>query len=36
MRCGGTHLQRPGEVAALELKRKNVGCGKERIEICVL
>lgn len=31
--CGGTHLRRTGEVGALELKRKNVGKGKERIEI---
>ena len=31
--CGGTHLRRTGEVGTLELKRKNVGKGKERIEI---
>jgi Ser-tRNA(Ala) deacylase AlaX len=31
--CGGTHLRRTGEVGELELKRKNVGKGKERIEI---
>lgn len=31
--CGGTHLKRTGEVGRLELKRKNVGKGKERIEI---
>lgn len=31
--CGGTHLRTTGEVGALELKRKNVGKGKERIEI---
>ena len=36
MRCGGTHLHRTGEVGALELKRKNVGRGKERIEIYIL
>jgi Ser-tRNA(Ala) deacylase AlaX len=36
VRCGGTHLQRTGEVGALELKRKNVGRGKERIEIYIL
>jgi alanyl-tRNA synthetase len=31
--CGGTHLKRTGEIGALALKRKNVGKGKERIEI---
>jgi len=31
--CGGTHLKRTGEVGELELKRKNIGKGKERIEI---
>ena len=31
--CGGTHLKRTGEVGKLSLKRKNVGRGKERIEI---
>jgi Ser-tRNA(Ala) deacylase AlaX len=31
--CGGTHLKRAGEVGPIELKRKNVGKGKERIEI---
>ncbi len=31
--CGGTHLRRTGEVGSLNLKRKNVGKGKERIEI---
>lgn len=33
--CGGTHLRCTGEVGSLELKRKNVGKGKERIEIYV-
>jgi len=33
--CGGTHLRRTGEVGAIELKRKNPGKGKERIEIYV-
>ena len=33
--CGGTHLRRTGEVGALLLKRKNVGRGRERIEIYV-
>ena len=33
--CGGTHLRRTGEVGNIQLKRKNVGKGKERIEIIV-
>lgn len=33
--CGGTHLRRTGEVGVITLKRKNVGKGKERIEIYV-
>lgn len=33
--CGGTHLRKTGEVGTLDLKRKNVGKGKERIEIYV-
>jgi alanyl-tRNA synthetase len=33
--CGGTHLHTTGEVGGLDLKRKNVGRGKERIEIYV-
>lgn len=31
--CGGTHLRRTGEVGVLALKRRNVGKGKERVEI---
>lgn len=31
--CGGTHLKRTGEIGELCLKRKNIGAGKERIEI---
>ena len=31
--CGGTHLRRTAEVGDIELKRRNVGRGKERIEI---
>ncbi|MGA2552002.1 MAG: alanyl-tRNA editing protein [Burkholderiaceae bacterium] len=31
--CGGTHLRRTGEIGEIELRRKNVGRGKERIEI---
>lgn len=33
--CGGTHLKCTGEVGQLSLKRKNIGKGKERIEIYV-
>jgi Ser-tRNA(Ala) deacylase AlaX len=31
--CGGTHLRKTGEVGSIELKRRNIGKGKERIEI---
>jgi len=31
--CGGTHLKTTGEVGGIALKRKNIGGGKERIEI---
>jgi alanyl-tRNA synthetase len=34
--CGGTHLKSTGEVGKLAFKRKNVGKGKERIEIYLL
>lgn len=33
--CGGTHLRRTGEIGGVALKRKNIGKGKERIEIFV-
>ncbi|MCP4329949.1 MAG: alanyl-tRNA editing protein [Alphaproteobacteria bacterium] len=33
--CGGTHLRRTSEVGEISLKRKNIGRGKERIEIYV-
>ena len=33
--CGGTHLRKTGEIEEIELKRKNPGKGKERIEIYV-
>jgi len=33
--CGGTHLKKTGEIGEIELKRKNIGKGKERIEIYV-
>lgn len=31
--CGGTHLRRTGEIGSIRLRRKNVGKGKERIEV---
>ncbi len=31
--CGGTHLRHTGEVSPITLRRKNIGRGKERIEI---
>jgi Ser-tRNA(Ala) deacylase AlaX len=31
--CGGTHLKKTGEIGEIQLKRKNPGKGKERIEI---
>jgi Ser-tRNA(Ala) deacylase AlaX len=36
MPCGGTHLARSGEVGRVKLKRKNIGKGKERIEVSLL
>jgi Ser-tRNA(Ala) deacylase AlaX len=33
--CGGTHLRRTGEIGEIALKRRNIGKGKERIEIYV-
>ena len=33
--CGGTHLRSTAEVGRVALKRKNIGKGKERIEITV-
>ena len=34
--CGGTHLKRTSEVGKIALKRKNVGKGKERVEITLV
>ncbi|MFT8708887.1 MAG: alanyl-tRNA editing protein [Sporolactobacillus sp.] len=31
--CGGTHIRRTGEIGSIHLKRRNLGKGKERIEI---
>lgn len=33
MMCAGTHVQNTKEIAQVKLKRKNLGSGKERIEI---
>lgn len=33
--CGGTHLRSTSEVGPITLRRKNIGKGKERIEICL-
>jgi Ser-tRNA(Ala) deacylase AlaX len=33
--CGGTHIRKTSEIGEIELKRKNIGKGKERIEIYV-
>jgi len=31
--CGGTHIRGTGEIGRISLKRKNIGKGRERIEI---
>lgn len=36
MACGGTHPATTGEIGMLTLKRKNIGKGKERIEVILL
>ena len=33
--CGGTHLKKTGEIGTIDLKRKNPGKGKERVEVYV-
>jgi len=33
MPCGGTHPKSTKEIGKIELRRKNIGAGKERIEI---
>lgn len=33
MPCGGTHVKNTSEIGTIQLKRKNIGKGKERIEI---
>lgn len=34
--CGGTHVKSTKEIGKVKLKRKNIGSGKERIEIYLL
>lgn len=34
--CGGTHLKQTSEVGRIILKRKNIGKGKERVEINII
>jgi len=36
MPCGGTHVKALGEIGQVKLKRKNIGKGKERIEITLI
>ena len=36
MPCGGTHVARTGEIGAVRLKRKNIGSGKERVEVTLV
>ncbi|MBL7169853.1 MAG: phenylalanine--tRNA ligase subunit beta [Candidatus Aenigmarchaeota archaeon] len=33
MPCGGTHVKNTSEIGKIKLKRKNIGAGKERVEI---
>ena len=34
--CGGTHVKNAEEIGRIKLKRKNIGAGKERIEITLI
>ena len=34
--CGGTHVRKTGEIGLVKLKRRNIGKGKERIEIYLI
>ncbi len=36
MPCGGTHVKNTSEIGRIRLKRKNIGAGKERIEILLV
>lgn len=33
--CGGTHVKSTKEIGKVQLKRKNIGSGKERIEVMI-
>ncbi len=34
--CGGTHVKNSGEIGGVKLKRKNIGAGKERVEVSLV
>lgn len=34
--CGGTHLKKTSEIGEIKLNRKNIGKGKERVEITLV
>ncbi|RJQ19102.1 alanyl-tRNA editing protein, partial [Candidatus Woesearchaeota archaeon] len=36
MPCSGTHVRNTQEIGTITLKRKNIGKGKERIEILLV
>lgn len=36
MMCAGTHVQNTNEIGEVKLKRKNLGSGKERLEVTLL
>ncbi len=36
MPCGGTHVKNTKEIGKLQLKRRNLGAGKERIELVLV
>ena len=36
MPCGGTHVKNASEIGKIKLKRKNIGGGKERVEITLM
>jgi Ser-tRNA(Ala) deacylase AlaX len=36
MPCGGTHVKNTKEIGQIRLKRKNIGAGKERIEVILV
>jgi len=36
MPCGGTHVKNTSEIGNIRLKRKNLGSGKERVEVILI